>query len=339
MAKAKVKSVDAKHLINLTASTNTSNNNKNNKTSKVTTSNNAVEELNLDNSNTQESSVSSAIKAAVTDAFKYLHNKDKGVVQGYTMTDKYHVMIQTDEEKHKARLVLIDKETGEGITMDMDEDFGHGNDLEYNPAKNEIVVPYKSSKTGNDVLKIIKLNEKNEDGTFKTQTKKLEFRVGAIAYDANEDAYYVTSMPRGEGNKGVIRKLDANTLEMDDKFGEVKYKGAFDFSKDNYTTQGMTIKNDKIYYVATNKDTWDNYIVEYDKKGNMTSKIKIPFKEGQGELESIKFDENGQLYGNFISKNKGNLIDGKSRKHIKVAKIDIKNSTPPSTGGSTTLNA
>ena len=270
----------------------------------------------------KNNSNSNVTKANITDNFEYFHDRTKGVVQGYTTTDKYHVMIQTDEEKHKAKLIFVDKKTGESFTMNVDEDCGHGNDLEWNPEKNELVIPYKEYKTGKDAIKIIKIDKKDNDGNFKTITKIMPFRIGAIAYDKNEKAYYVTSMPRNKNNTGIIRKLDANTLEMDKKYGEKSYKGAFDFSKENFTTQGMSIKNGKIYYVATRKDTWDNYIIEYDKKGKMLNKIKIPFSEGRGELESIKFDKDGQLYGNFITKKQG-----ADKKNIRIAKI-VANDSP-----------
>ena len=128
------------------------------------------------------------------------------------------------------------------------------------------------------------------------------------------NAYYVTSQPNGK--EGVLRKIDANTLEVDKKFGAVKYQGAFDFSKENWATQGMTVHDDKIYYIATNFDNFNNFIVEYDKNGNMLSKTLIPYSSSGGEIESIKFDSDGSMYANIATKAENGATTG-----MKVAKI------------------
>lgn len=301
------------------------NSKKSNKNANIKTSVNKKVE-NLDVSKSSYASKKGKVKGGVS-ATDY--DVENGTMQGYTMVGDYHVVVQTDEENKQGQLLFIDPDTGESYTIDIDENIGHANDIEYNPDKNQIVIPYKNVN-GDERLKVVNLKQ-NEDGEYvlkNIETKSLPFHVGAIAYDKKDNAYYVTAQPKGK--EGTLRKIDASTLEVDKKFGEVKYQGAFDFSKENFSTQGMTVHDDKIYYIATNFDNFNNFIVEYDKKGNMLSKTLIPYSSSGGEIESIKFDSNGEMYANIATKSEGGTTLG-----MKVAKIKTINpSTNTNVGNS-----
>ena len=257
---------------------------------------------------------------------------EQGVPQGYTMVGKYHALIQTDEKNHKAKLIFLDENGKIVKEQEINENCGHANDMEYNSKKNQLVIPYKG-KNGKEKIKIVDLKNLENDKNLKIETKVLPIHVGAISYNNKENAYYVTHQPNGKDSTGKIIKLNADTFEIDRKYGKsgkVDYKGAFDFSDDtSYVTQGMTTdKNNNIYYVATNLDDWSNYIIKYDSNGKKIGKYKVEHQgSSRAELESIKFDSKGDLYGNFAIKKE----DGTTKK-LKIAKIDIQT---PTTGDTT----
>ena len=289
-----------------------------------------IEQINQEQNNTNNansnntSNINNNNKPNLKELYKYFHDRKNGTIQGFTTTDKYYVMIQTDEENHKGKLIFTDKKTGEQFTMNYNQDFGHANDMAYNPKKNELVIPYKESGTGKYAMKIINLNEKNEKGNFKATTKYTPFYTGKIAYDKKENAYYIIQGNSNDKNTGVIRKIDADTFKVDEKFGKKEFIKEHKFGFEHgYLSQGIAVHNDKIYMIAENIKTWDTEIIEYDKAGGKKNKkFTIPGSEMLGELKSIAFDKNGQLYGNIATKE-----ENKTDRHVRIARIFVENSS------------
>ena len=117
---------------------------KSNKAAKVTvsagslTSKGNVESFHVNSNSKKTAKVSTGVSASD-------YNVDDGTMQGYTMVGDKHVVVQTNEENGNGQLLFIDPETGDSYGFDIDENIGHANDIEYNPDKNQIVIPYKKA--------------------------------------------------------------------------------------------------------------------------------------------------------------------------------------------------
>ncbi|MDE5539267.1 MAG: hypothetical protein K2J20_02130 [Bacilli bacterium] len=214
--------------------------------------------------------------------------------QGFIITDKYFVFATVTKDFSKTKLLIYDIKTMEPVEIEGIEDynFGHANDMAYNPKTNEIYI----------------VNEKTihvvDGSTFQEKEPIImQEPVSSIAYIPGTDEFYFRYMFKGY------------------KYNS-KFEKQMEFSMPtNLTRQSFSIYDNYLYYSCyeygvanANQSIYDgileagaNLIYVYDLEGNLRTGIYLP--AGYGEIEAMEFDNSGIPYLLFNSPdNEGNAI-------------------------------
>ena len=215
--------------------------------------------------------------------------------QGGTITDKYIISAaiygkDDNAVKLNTALLVFDKNSFKHIKTIDDYDFGHANDMAFNPNKNEIYIidGKKIYILDSNSLKLKKIKKLNKDYL-------------AIAYDKTTNRFALSS--------------HGHVIITDDKFKPIS---SFDFEL-NQTLQGLAMHNSIIYYSAhesTMKPFYDNILSRnenlvyiFDSNGNRKNILFLPKNDVNnifcGEIETIFFEGNKiifqyQVWGNSI---------------------------------------
>lgn len=219
----------------------------------------------------------------LTKVMSYSIDSGYRYVEGGTVTDKYIVLLEINNESNNTLMKIIDKDTYKTEKVITDYCFSHANDMTYNKDDNKIVIV-----SGLGEKRIYVLNA----STFKLEKTIITPRVySSIGYD--------------DIGKNYILRSGKTAYITDRYFNEID---SFKMSKENLTPQGLEVHDGKIYYVCYEAGASTNYqakytgvlkpnenvIVVYDLKTK--KKVKVYYipqvtKEGvyPQEIEGISF--------------------------------------------------
>ena len=219
----------------------------------------------------------------LTKVMSYSIDSGYRYVEGGTVTDKYIVLLEINNESNNTLMKVIDKDTYKTEKVITDRCFSHANDMTYNKDDNKIVIV-----SGLGEKRIYVLNA----STFKIEKTIITSKVySSIGYD--------------EVGKHYILRSGKTAYITDKYFNEID---SFKMSKENLTPQGLEVHDGKVYYVCYEAGTSTNYqekytgvlkqnenvIVVYDLKTK--KKVKVYYipqvtKEGASpeEIEGISF--------------------------------------------------
>ena len=280
-------------------------------------------------------------------------NNGSGWTQGFTVTDRYFVVVTTSYDE-KNTMTAYDKKTHKKIKT-TECDIGHGNDLTFNDSTNEIV----AFGGENNEVKFFDADtlEEMPDRQLTLGTDVMPAsNANGIAYSSDYDEYYLVSPKTGIrvwGGDFIATNITFDTSSAFNLHQTLSYhKGYLVYSRGCHLTRGICeeAQDGEIKDLETKKESYapaSGAIIMYDAQtGKRDALFSIPptNKEDKyyGEFEGASVDEKDNIYfvyssyygdyesvgerGSFVifklaknSRTKGNMILKKmlSRKYNK----------------------
>ena len=223
----------------------------------------------------------------------------KGNLQGSTVAGKYLIFAQVNGDSNNTTINVVDRTNNNIISTQDHECFGHANNITYNPDTKKIVI-----SNGNGGNYAAEKDFNIENGELSTTTTNVptgntqsfptgEYSIGGLAYDKD--------------NKRYITKANSTTVRMLDM--AYQFENSFSFKESSLTGQGIGYYNNYIYLPYCEAGHENNYekfyynsaqqfsalIYIYNSRGDFIKTLYIPRNNILGEIESISFDENGDM--------------------------------------------
>ena len=238
----------------------------------------------------------------------------RGLAQGFAVTPTHFVIAVVTMDNQKASIYFVNRKTLKTDKIINNYVLGHANDFAYNSKTKQLVLPYII----NDEKYVAYFDAVNLSYIRADKTDVITF---ALGYNNNEDIYYY--------------RIENSTYTVDSNFKNIKKVfDNNDYANLHLVKQGMAINDNKLYYSVceiglphfyqngrySSKRSRDSIIAISDTKGNFLKSFHIPYEEDKYEIESIDFDENGQMYLLF------NSIEGNSvifKMNYENSKIDL----------------
>ena len=216
-----------------------------------------------------------------------------GSLQGFTMTDKYYVMIlRPPGQDDNNRVEVVRRSDNKVVTSSFGNpvyNLGHGNDATWNTKTNEIAVVDGARK----VVFLMGATNFKKTGTTKFYNSEgLAYGPSGIAYDKERNIYYTSG-------GGYFRTFDTNNHLV----------SGFN-AKYNQTNQGYAYNNGYLYLPTWesagtyNNATYDGVfkknttvLYQFGRDGSFTHAYYID--NPLYEVESMAFDEKGIPYFAF----------------------------------------
>ena len=213
-----------------------------------------------------------------------------GSLQGFTMTDKYYVMIlRPPGQDDNNRVEVVRRSDNKVVTSSFGNpvyNLGHGNDATWNTKTNEIAVVDGARK----VVFLMSATNFKKTGTTKFYNSEgLAYGPSGIAYDKERNIYYTSG-------GGYFRTFDTNNHLV----------SGFN-AKYNQTNQGYAYNNGYLYLPTWesagtyNNATYDGIfkknttvLYQFGRDGSFTHAYYID--NPLYEVESMAFDEKGIPY-------------------------------------------
>lgn len=255
------------------------------------------------------------------------NNIPNGAGQGFAVTPTHFVFAQVIDNNSNTYIYFVNRKTLEIDKIINDHCFGHANDFTYNSKTKQLVLPYT-------------LNSKKYVAYFDAvnltyiESKEVNLSGYAIAYDVTEDKYYMGSS---------VTLLHTDRINLDFSNAEKVFDNN-DYGSKYLVKQGMAINDNRLYfalweggveniyqtqkYSSARKN--DNIITIYNKNGEYQKALYIKKLTGTHtpEIESIDFDENGEMYlfynGSDIAIYKMNYETGTVSLELTIDKKSIK---------------
>ena len=213
-----------------------------------------------------------------------------GSLQGFTMTDKYYVMILLPPgQDDNNRVEVVRRSDNKVVTSSFGNpvyNLGHGNDATWNTKTNEIAVVNGARK---EVFLMSATNFKKTGTTKFYNSEGLAYGPSGIAYDKERNIYYTSG-------GGYFRTFDTNN----------RLVSGFN-AKFNQTNQGYAYNNGYLYLPTWesagtyNNATYDGIfkknttvLYQFGRDGSFTHAYYID--NPLYEVESMAFDEKGIPY-------------------------------------------
>ena len=259
-----------------------------------------------------------------------------GLLQGFALTDKYLFFARWYDDYSTSDIYILNNNTFEQETVISKYNFGHANDLTYNPNTKKLVISNSSNNSINrlslfnikdklifdDKFGINILNGKiksfnNTDNPFilNQSDNNISMDPSAIAYDRDHNQYIIFSY------------FDKKIHIMDDKFEDIRnfsiINKSIDLDPTVMTSQGLSYWNNHIYYTVFESgrpsvyqniynydETSSNLIYVFDLYGNLDRILYIPtsklgfntdsnYIKTAAEIESIDFYDDGTMLLGF----------------------------------------
>lgn len=231
-------------------------------------------------------------KITISKIFQYdriIDNKGYNA-QGFAVTPTHFVFSLVGSDNDKSIICFVNRNTLKIDKMISDYIFGHANDFAYNSKTKQLVLPYIL----NDKQYVAYFDAVNLSYIKSEITDVITF---ALGYNSNDDKYYY--------------RINSSTYTVDSNFKNIKeiFKNT-DYGNTHLVKQGMAVNNNKLYYSLFEVGTEHFYqngrysrerrndalIAISDTKGNYLKAYHIPIGDNRQEIESIDFDDNGQMY-------------------------------------------
>ncbi len=210
--------------------------------------------------------------------------------QGFAVTPTHFVFSLVSGDSEKTQIFFINRITLKTDKIISDHYLGHANDFAYNSKTKQLVLPYI-------------LNNKSYVAYFDAvnlsfiKSEPTEVITFALGYNSSDDKYYY--------------RINSSTYTVDSNFQNIKelFENT-DYGNMHLVKQGMSINDNKLYFSLfeygneinyqngrySSKRVNDCLIAISDAKGNYLKSYHIPFGDNKIEIESIDFDDNGQMY-------------------------------------------
>lgn len=243
-----------------------------------------------------------------------------GATQGLTVTDKFILFAQIEENDEPTKIHVLDKKTltlKNTIVVDstnVGHTFGHANDMAYDK-KTGFVYLYTSFKGPSGKVQIAKFKVNNEGQMTDLSEFDTPRGFSGIAIDNDNDQIILYA---------------AEKMWIYDK--DFNLKSSFD-SPSPLVKQGMGYWKGYIYFTCFEGGTPNMYqtifnfnerrsnlIYMYDLQGNLAKTLYIPSSTVYGEIEDIEFLDNGEA---IISYNSQGISLYKTSYLIQVKNIAI----------------
>ena len=222
----------------------------------------------------------------------YVDKRPKGMgsLQGFTMTDKYYVLIMRPPgQEDNNRIEIIRRSDEKDVTKSFGNptyNMGHGNDATWNSKTNEIIVVDGSRK------RQVRIDAKTfkKKGTMNlVNSKGQALSASGIAYDKERNIYYTAS-------GSSIRTFNTNN-KLVSSFSEKHHQTNQGFSYNNGyfyrpTWESAGTYKDAIYDGIFKKNT--TIIYQFGLNGSFTHAYYID--NPLYEVESMAFDEKNVPY-------------------------------------------
>ena len=222
----------------------------------------------------------------------YVDKRPKGMgsLQGFTMTDKYYVLIMRPPgQEDNNRIEIIRRSDEKDVTKSFGNptyNMGHGNDATWNSKTNEIIVVDGSRK------RQVRIDAKTfkKKGTMNlVNSKGQALSASGIAYDKERNIYYTAS-------GSSIRTFNTNN-KLVSSFSEKHHQTNQGFSYNNGyfyrpTWESAGAYKDAIYDGIFKKNT--TIIYQFGLNGSFTHAYYID--NPLYEVESMAFDEKNVPY-------------------------------------------
>lgn len=267
---------------------------------------------------------------SVSNVVKYTrgqNNIPNGAGQGFAVTPTHFVFAQVVDNNSNTYIYFVNRKTLQIDKVINDHCFGHANDFAYNSKTKQLVLPY----TVNGKKYIAYFDAVN---LSYIESKEINYSAFAIAYDALEDKYYI---------ENSVTSLHTERINLEFNNAEKVFDNN-DYGSKYLVKQGMAINNNKLYFSLweggveniyqkeyySSARKYDNIIAVYNKNGEYLKALYIKklTDTNSAEIESIDFDENGEMYlfynGSDISVYKMNYEPGTVNFELTIYKKDIK---------------
>ncbi len=234
-------------------------------------------------------------------------NNGEGWTQGFTVTDRYFVVVATTTGK-KNTMTAYDKKTFKKVKT-IECDIGHGNDLTFNDNTNEIVV----LGGDNNEVKFF-----DADTLEEMPERQIELgtdimpasNANGIAYSSDFDEYYLVSPKTGVrvwGGDFIATNISFDINSAFNLYQTLSYhKGYLVYSRGCHLTHGICgeAQDGEIKDLETKKESYapsSGAVIMYDAQtGQRDAIFSIPptNKEDKyyGEFEGASVDEKNNIY-------------------------------------------